>query len=81
MTREQVELVRQLFEPYGNLPGYGPALDLVAHAAELQAFVLDVAEGLDSPRVPACHEVNRLLRQAKALRAKIDPIKGQRRGR
>ena len=80
MTREQLEQVRRFFEPYGNQPGFAPALELVAHAAELQAFVMEVAEGLASPGVPACHEVNRLLRQATALRAKIEPMKGRRHG-
>lgn len=31
MTPERVELVGKLFEPYGNLEGYGPALELVEH--------------------------------------------------
>lgn len=78
MTREQLEQVRRFFEPYGNQPGFAPALELVAHATELQAFVMDAAEGLASPGVPLGHEVNRLLRQATVLRAKIEPPRGAR---
>lgn len=73
MTPDRVELLRQFFEPYGNLEGYGPALELVEHVRELQAFVLGVAEALATPEVPACHAVNRLQRQAEALRVKITP--------
>lgn len=79
MTPERVELVGRLFEPYGNLEGYGPALELVEHVRELQAFVLAVSEGLADPGVPAGHAVNRMQRQAEALRAKIQPRRQSRR--
>lgn len=78
MTREQVELVRRFFEPYGNQPGFGPALELVEHVAELQAFVLSVSEGLADPGVPVGHAVNRMQREAAALLVKIVPPKGAR---
>lgn len=73
MTPERVELVGKLFEPYGNLEGYGPALELVEHVRELQAFVLAVSEVLAAPGYPAVHAAARMQRQAEALRAKIQP--------
>lgn len=79
MTPERVELVGKLFEPYGNLEGYGPALELVEHVRELQAFVLAVSEVLAAPGYPAVHAVARMQRQAEALRAKIQPPRQSRR--
>lgn len=79
MTPERVELVGKLFEPYGNLEGYGPALELVEHVRELQAFVLAVSEALAAPGYPAVHAVARMQRQAEALRAKIQPPRHSRR--
>lgn len=74
MKREDVELVRKLFEPYGNLPGYGPALELVEHATELQAFVCDLAAWFAGEIGPAkVAEYRQLHRRCEALRQKIEP--------
>jgi len=79
MTPERVELVGQLFEPYGNLEGFGPALELVEHVRELQAFVLDMAAHMDSPPSPEkTAEHYQLRARLKALREQITPQGGQR---
>ena len=80
MTPERVELVGRLFEPYGNLEGFGPALELVEHVRELQAFVTDLAEYMASP--PGTAKVAgyyQMQRRAEALRAKIQPPRQSRR--
>jgi hypothetical protein len=77
MTPDRVELVRRLFEPYGNLDGYGPALELVEHAKELQALVLELAEHMASPPGPekvAGHY--QAMRLVFAMQAKITPPRG-----
>lgn len=74
MTPERVELVGKLFEPYGNLEGFGPALELVEHVRELQAFVIDLAEYMASAPGPAkIAGYYQMQRRAEVLRAKIQP--------
>lgn len=71
MTPERLELVEKLFGPYGNFPEYAPALELIEHAKELQAFVRDLAEGMtDAGQVRG-----ELLRRTFALHAKICPAR------
>lgn len=76
MTPERVELVGRLFEPYGNLEGFGPALELVEHVRELQAFVIELAEYLATPAGPAkVAGYYQMQRRAEALRVKIQPLR------
>lgn len=82
MTPDKLELVRQLFEPYGNLPGYGPALELVDHTAELQAFVCDLAAWFAAPEsARPVGERHQLHRRCEALRQQIEPLQGAACGR
>lgn len=80
MTREQVELVRRFFEPYGNQPGFGPALELVEHVTELQAFVCDLSDYYAAALSGATNaaEFYQLQRRCEALRQKVEPLKGAR---
>jgi hypothetical protein len=82
MKREDVERVRKLFDPYGNQPGFGPALDLVEHVTQLQAFVCDLAAWFAAPEsARPVGERHRLHRRCEALRLKIEPPRGYVNGR
>lgn len=80
MTPDRVELVARLMGPYGNFPEYRPAMELVEHVRDLQAFVLDLAEFMASRPLLAMEaaEFHRLHRRAEALREQIAPQGGQR---
>jgi hypothetical protein len=79
MTPERVELVARLMGPYGNFPEYRPAMELVEHVRDLQAFVLDMAAHMDSPPSPdKTAEHYQLRARLKALREQIAPQGGQR---
>lgn len=74
MTPERVELVGKLFDPYGNIPQYAPALQLVSHTQALQAFVLDMAAHFDrQPGPEKIAEYYALRARCSALRREICP--------
>jgi hypothetical protein len=79
MTREQVELVRRFFEPYGNQPGFGPALELVEHVTELQAFICELSDYYAACLVGATNaaQFHAMQRRCEALRQQIEPLKGE----
>lgn len=81
MTPDRLELVARLMGPYGNFPEYRPAMELVEHARDLQAFVLDLAAHHARPAGPEkTAEHYQLVRRCEALRQQIDPLRKQGRG-
>ena len=76
MTPERVEFVGKLFDPCGNIPQFGPALELVAHAQELQALLLELADHFASEPGPAKTASHyQMQRRVFAMQAKIKPYR------
>lgn len=74
MKADEVDMIERYFGPYANLPEYKPAMRLIAHCRELQAFVFDLNEHYarkGGPEKTAEHF--QLVQRCKALRAAIGP--------